>query len=1238
MGRLQDIENALIQINDAVFQELCDSFLAVRNKNISAFSRLGSQIGKQKTRSGTPDSIFLTPSGKYVFVEHSTDISRGLSKLKSDIDKCLDQSKSGVPVEQIAEIIFCVNFRLKVTDLAELKSLLRKTRISLSVYALDELAIELHLNHRDLVHQYLGLSLDTGQVISLEKFISDYNKSGSGIATPLDNIFLHRSKELSQVKSAIQNTDLIILTGPPGVGKTKLALESIIQFVKENTLYKPYCISYKHHTLLNDLNQYFDNDGSYIVFVDDANRIDAFEQILGFYRGVQQRRLKLVLTVRDYAYTDLAQRCSEFSPIRVDVPKLTDEQIKDIIKSSSFDIQNSLYQNKIINISDGNPRLAIMTALLAKAHQNITVLEDISDLFEKYFATFITDKIELDNKLNFKCLALISFFYTLPYKDREVVEAILTNFDIPFNSFIEVIDNLDRLEIVEIQFEHVKIPEQNLATFFFYKVFIQDESLSFTTLLQKYFETNSRRFTDTVIPANNTFGSRRVMDKLLPSLRAHLQSIKSDNEKAYKFLKVFYFYLQTEALDYAYESIQQLPDSTQNFELVKKQDNFFNDKDELVDLLSDFFYSYDSLELAIELIFALGRKKPKLINDILHELRERLLYDNDDFYTHFERQNILFKVLTTGVNNGDLFSSEVFFDLAPKFLSYRFHRTHGGRRNTIHISEFYIPNDESIKELRNLIWATINFVFPANPDQCKKVLGQYATTWDVNKDVLYSEEQVVTTIFNSHLTPDLFQDCKIVQDMIRCWKHSGLVSDDILKLSEKYTNALYKIFLKIDWDRHRDKEAFDFSDYREYEKLKEDEIRSSFVFDSLLDVSAFYETFQFLKGQATNSWNYNRTLDIIISENFKNNFEIGMQFFKVIIQTDNKIGYVPQLPFVEQLKEKENAWQIWNLISQNDFNSKGAWELSYYYQIDDALITEGLAESIVTTLEKITDVQMIHFASLERFINIKPNLFQEFLRVMVVRNRDGKVTVRAWMNFFDDFFDHLGDDINLIEEAYLQQIEVDHYDYNSKGFKTILAKDNNFLLKFLNNIFKENKVYVSHSIKDLSFVWSIPEIEPILTKALDLLVVLDRPHGISEHFGNSFFVNLVDDVVPRATLFIDNYVRINFNDTNKMNMIVDICRHTMKRHYESVVRLFLTLSQDEVLFSKIYWRGTSTSGTGDVILADIEAADWRNLLAIVNKAGNTLALYKIKKYVHDKVEQCLRSAEYERKQRFLERF
>ena len=87
MGRYQSVQNALISINETVFQDLCDNFLFARGERYIAFSRTGSQVGKQKTIKGTPDSYFLLENGKYVFVEYSTNVTQGVEKLLKDINK-----------------------------------------------------------------------------------------------------------------------------------------------------------------------------------------------------------------------------------------------------------------------------------------------------------------------------------------------------------------------------------------------------------------------------------------------------------------------------------------------------------------------------------------------------------------------------------------------------------------------------------------------------------------------------------------------------------------------------------------------------------------------------------------------------------------------------------------------------------------------------------------------------------------------------------------------------------------------------------------------------------------------------------------------------------------------------------------------------------------------------------------------------------------------------------------------
>ena len=396
MGRYQSIENGLREINETVFQELCDKFLVLRNENYAAFSRIGSQSGKQKTVRGTPDSFFLLSNGNYLYVEVTTNMS-DKNKLANDIRACFDPEKTRIPIEKIQEIVLCFNFNIDQKQTEELNQTARsfKDNVKVSYWSLDALAMELHLQHRDLVHEYLGLPFDTGQIVSIASFVSEYHRAAQAIATPLDNEFVHREKEKKDLKRALVATDFIVLSGAPGVGKTKLAIETITEFLNENNGYHAYCVSYKSHALLDDLHQYLQKEKDYILFVDDANRIDAFNQITGFYKTQRTGKFKIVITVRDYAFQEVNKLCLDFNPKPISIEKFTDEQIVDVIKAKPFNILNSEYQKEIIRIADGNPRLAIMAARLALGKQSINALHDVSDLFDKYFSTFVRDKDEL---------------------------------------------------------------------------------------------------------------------------------------------------------------------------------------------------------------------------------------------------------------------------------------------------------------------------------------------------------------------------------------------------------------------------------------------------------------------------------------------------------------------------------------------------------------------------------------------------------------------------------------------------------------------------------------------------------------------------------------------------------------------------------------------------------------------------------------------------------------------------
>ena len=1231
MSRLQSIENALKSINEAVFQELCDSFLIRKNENYRAFSRTGSQSGKQKTTKGTPDTFLLLPNGKYIFVEYSTNITKGVSKLQEDIEKCLDVTKTKIPTNRIAEIIICINFNLNTEEILYLQNLLPK---KITFYTLDSLAQELHWQHRDLVHRYLNLPLDTGQIVSIDTFIEEYNKAANAIATPLDSTFLHREKELDSIKKLISQNDFLIITGAAGVGKTKIAIEAANIFITENLSYDAYCISDKNGELLDDLHQYFDNNGNYILLVDDANRIDRIRQITGSYKSKRAGNLKIILTVRDYAVSIVRDICQEYALAEFILTKFTDEDIIDIIKAEPFEITDTRVHKEITRIADGNPRLAIMTALLAK--QNIRALADVSDLFEKYFSTFVKDNREFNNPFNIKCLGIIAFFYAIP-KERSVIEPILQVFGIDYFLFIDAIGKLDKLELVEVQYEYVKIPEQNLATFFFYKAFVKDNLLSFETLLQNYFEKNKGRLEDCVISTNNTFGYENVMQKLQPALRNHLRAIRNEDESVFVFLDVFWGYLQDETLLFVDNFVNKLPfPETPVFKTVYDASKFGYSQNKVIKLVANFFQYKEKLNDALELLFEYVRKMPEHFPELIHRIKEKLAFGRTEEIYGFQRQGILFQILINGLDKKDTLYSTAFYELSKTFLDCQFRYVEGGRKNSIILYTCTILDNQQIRDFRKNIWDSVNHNFQNYSEQSFDLMLHYnQSSYRYEKAIQQYDILFITEIIENYFTPESFKHCKYVHDLIRRCKREKIKHDKLAYLSEKFTTPTYDVYLLLDWDRFRDKERFDFDDYDEYKKLKEKEIRKSFVFNSISEIKSFYNTFVYLKSVAKNGYNYNNALDIIIDENCAKNFELGCQILHEIIESKNQVYYTPRIVFQNQLVTEEKSEYIWDILQANDFDNKYLWELSFYFLLADALGSKKQIDRIRHTVVNLPNRSEIWIDRLERYLQFEPNLFQELLKILVERNEKEDKSIVVYLDYTEKCLD-LIDDFDLIKKTYLQQsLFQDHFDYAKKGFLKIMQQDTSFLIDYISLLFsKEQNSYSLRTENDLNVIWEIDNVEPVLKVAFDIIIEKDGYFGVSEHFCDSFFMDLSKEKKERAKKFILNYCRENYNNPQRIDVLASITRSVEIDLFEEFLLLFISLTQDEKLFSEIWWVGRG-GVYGDVIIGDINAAKWRNILSIVNKSNLGRKLLPIKQYINNQIECLLKQAEWERQSKFI---
>lgn len=94
------------------------------------------------------------------------------------------------------------------------------------------------------------------------------------------------------------------------------------------------------------------------------------------------------------------------------------------------------------------------------------------------------------------------------------------------------------------------------------------------------------------------------MKKLQPYLKDHWRRIKSEEEKAFKFLSTFWYYLRPEYLELIYGIIKRIPvNKLPNYEIVEQKNNKVYDKNQVIDLLGLFLQFPDDLSDFIELGF-----------------------------------------------------------------------------------------------------------------------------------------------------------------------------------------------------------------------------------------------------------------------------------------------------------------------------------------------------------------------------------------------------------------------------------------------------------------------------------------------------------------------------------------------------------------------------------------------------------------------------------------------------------
>src|SRR5699024_4414577 len=340
------------------FQRLCDDWL--HRKGYENINSIGMMDITDRVVKGTPDCLFMQANGKYIFSEYTVQQNRLANKLRDDIEKCFDENKTGIPVDKISEIIICYLGKLSTEEISQLRTLCYDRGVMLTLNGLDSISLSIKNSYPVLSETYLDLPLDTGQLLSVDDFVERYGRGN--FTTSIDNELLFCDDLLSNAVQTLESSNFLLVSGAAGLGKTLFSITLAKRILQENENTNVICLFDKGADLIRDVTAYFSEPGDYLIFVDDANRLDnRLDYILHYLTEKDENRsFRIVATVRDYARTSVIEKVSKYTELHEQVvTPLTDEQIKELVESL-FGIKNGEYQKRIQDISCGNPRLAVM--------------------------------------------------------------------------------------------------------------------------------------------------------------------------------------------------------------------------------------------------------------------------------------------------------------------------------------------------------------------------------------------------------------------------------------------------------------------------------------------------------------------------------------------------------------------------------------------------------------------------------------------------------------------------------------------------------------------------------------------------------------------------------------------------------------------------------------------------------------------------------------------------------------
>ena len=1239
MANIESIKQKILQLDAGSFQNLCDSYLyKIGYPNIVS---LGGEAGTRKTTLGTPDTYFIASNGKYVFVEYTTQKIKLFAKIKDDLKKCLDTSRTGIPYDKISEIIYChTSSNLTPLQDSEIKALCENIGIKLTVIGIDKLAEDIYLFHHNLSRDFLGISISTGQIQSYDDFINSYNSNR--MAAPIDTKFLFREKEFKDIGDAYLKAGVVILTGSAGTGKTRLALHYVKNHPDTNNE-KVYCIHSNALPIYEDLKLFIDKPGNYFLFIDDANQLSGLQHIIRYVcMKPEGYNVKILITVRDYALQKVIKDVREITSYEiVNINAFSDDEIKKLLEIS-LGILNQEYQERIIRIAEGNARIAILAGKVACNSNRLDSINDVSQLYEDYYRSSLEEDQLLGNKNICITAGIVAFLEAIHLEHIDAFLPILQQKGLNRDDFIENVHILHELEIVDIcNDKAVRFSDQCLSNYLLKYVFFDKKLIGLSEMIKACFQSYRERTISSVNTLLNIFRNETLFNFVEKEIKLLWDELSIEKSPAFfEFVKVFFRINPTETLLILQNKIESEEGVICGWNDIdtEKGKNYQNVTDDIIKILGGFADMAD-LPTACDLFFQYYFKRPDLYMEFYHAVNLYFGINKDSANYGFYTQVTFFEKIKEYSDNWEQKSvATLFLQIAEEFLKLHFTPAEAGRKNTFTIYQIPLAISEGVEKYRKLVWESLSSLceFEKYRVKVRKILSSYGgIIEDISLPVLQFDLKYIESILELHFPPDKLENCLLVNRIVQVF--SVLNSSCESVFAKYFVGEYFQLYLLL--------KGSDYSEEVGYEERKQRKQQAIKQYISNCDLEMFKKLINVCNDISElddyASWEVGEGLGIAFDA-LSLQKDCYVEAIKYYIEKDTP-GNLHPYHLIDILFSLLCDQEVYQIIVSKEYSQKNTWLYAYYHELPPELIApkhlQGLYNFLEDTSDKdITSASMRDVDFLEKYNVIDKQALITGSKIILAKMEYSPFIVHIYFDLLFNGYHNTPQEVlqkyncnfELIEEIYCAMLSYDnHFDYNGQFLKEIYLVRPSLLDKYIGYLINKNESsFNDHQERHRCF-FDLDDFIEIYNKIFEQLLKNCRfPKMSVPYFLESLLLPIQNkqNLLKKQNEWIRQCIQLCSNDKTKMYCLFSVISKLKIERKKEYVLLLLENNPSVEDFERIPLTPISWSWSGSAVPM---YSAWIEYLESLLPSLIGLKWIKHKKYIETKIDYLKRQIESE---------